>query len=320
MYSDFAVARSRLNILKTWLKLAQGTGLVHGECFVIGTPSMRARHSVIVNIPSAESAWGKEMRELFITEPDWALVGCDSKGNQARGLAHFLGDQTFIDTLINGDIHTFNANLLDNILKKMGISWDNYLLSIGIKADEKHTLEENLASRKRAAAKRILYAFLFGGSGAKLWSYIFGVLDKVKGNKLKKGFINAVPGFTVLLEKLDKVFGKTSQYGDGYIYSIVGTRIYVDSFHKLLVYLLQATEKATTSAAIMLLIKRLREANIPFRPKIYMHDEVQFTTPIEFAEKAAEIGRQAFADGPKLMGVQIMGGSSKIGKNWHETH
>jgi hypothetical protein len=32
------------------------------------------------------------------------------------------------------------------------------------------------------------------------------------------------------------------------------------------------------------------------------------------------IGKQAFTDGPKLFGVEIMEGSGKIGKDWMEIH
>ena len=298
LYAEYTTAKARLGIVKTWLENVDENGLLHGDCMPIGTPSMRARHSIIVNGPSGDSAWGKEMRELFTTRAGWSLVGCDSAGNQARGLAHFLGDKDFINTLLHGDIHQFNADILTSIVKDMGI---DYVV-------------------KRSQAKRILYAFLFGASGAKLWSYIFGVAEQVKGNKLKAGFIKAVPGFANLLKKLENIYGKTSQYGDGYIPSIAGTRIYVDSFHKLLVYLLQSTEKATCSAAIMLTMERLEEANIPYIPLIFMHDEEDFMVPTEFAEQAAAIGKQSFVDGPKLFGVEIMDGDSKIGNNWYEIH
>jgi hypothetical protein len=51
-----------------------------------------------------------------------------------------------------------------------------------------------------------------------------------------------------------------------------------------------------------------------------MHDEEDFMVPAEFAEQAAAIGKQAFVDGPKLFGVEIMDGDSKIGNNWYEIH
>ena len=272
---------------------------------LIGTPSMRARHQIIVNVPSVDSPWGKELRALFKCKPGWKLIGCDSKGNQARGLAHYLNNQEFIDTLLHGDIHQYNADVLTNVISEMEGNWLAKL--------PKKVVERN-------QAKRILYAFLFGASGKKLWSYIFGTLDTKNGNKLKNGFLKAVPGFKDLITKLESIYGKTSQYSAGYIPNIVGNKIYVDSFHKLLVYLLQATEKATCSTALMLTMKGLEEANIPYIPCIYYHDEIDFQVPEEFAEQAAAIGEKAFADGPKLLGIDIMDGNAKIGNTWYDVH
>lgn len=298
LYSEFLSAKSRHSILKTWLENIDAKGNLHGKCIVIGTPSMRARHNIIVNVPSVDKPWGKEMRSLFTCKPGWKLIGCDSSGNQARGLAHYLGDPGYIETLLTGDIHQYNADILTGIVKSLNIDFEV----------------------KRSQAKRILYAFLFGASGGKLWSYIFGNLDDTKGKKLKSQFIKAVPGFKDLLEKLENIYGKTSQFGEGYIPSLAGNRIYVDSFHKLLVYLLQAAEKITCSAALMLTMERLEAENIPYIPCIFYHDEIDFQVPEEFAEKAAQIGKQAFADGPKLFGVEIMSGDAKIGNTWYDIH
>jgi DNA polymerase I-like protein with 3'-5' exonuclease and polymerase domains len=298
LYLDFLTARSRCGILETWIKNTDENGMLHGDCMVIGTPSMRSRHSIIVNVPSADSPWGKEMRSLFSCLPGWKLIGCDSAGNQARGLAHYLGNEKYTNILLNGDIHQHNADILTKVLLDMHIVY-------GV---------------KRAHAKRVLYAFLFGASGAKLWSYIFGNLDVENGKKLKSGFLKAVPGFKDLLEKLENIYGKTSQTGDGYIPSLAGNRIYVDSFHKLLVYLLQSAEKITCASALMLTVERLNQEGIPYKPCIFYHDEIDFMVPEEFAERASEIGKKAFADGPKLFGVNIMDGGAKIGDNWYDVH
>lgn len=319
LYCDFLTTKSRYGILNTWIKNAKD-GILHGDCFTIGTPSMRSRHNLIVNVPKASSTWGKEMRSLFTVKKGWSLIGCDSAGNQARGLAYYINNEDFTKTLLHGDIHTTNAKILDDVLKGMKVSWDSYLISSGIKASEKHTLEEALAVAKRERAKRILYAFLFGASGSKLWSYCFDIFDQTRGNKLKTGFTKAVPGFADLLKKLENIYGATKKYGEGYIIGLAGNRIYVDSFHKLLVYLLQACEKATCSAAVMLTMERLEAANIPYMPCIMMHDEEDFQVPDEHREQAAEIGKQAFIDGPKLFGINIMDGSAKIGRNWYEVH
>jgi DNA polymerase I len=298
LYTDFTTTKSRHGILKTWLETVDGNGNLHGDSMLIGTSSMRTRHSIIVNVPRGSSPWGKEMRALFRAKPGWKLIGCDSASNQARGLAYYLGNKDYIHTLLHGDVHQLNANILTSILFDLDIN---------------RTVD-------REQAKRILYAFLFGASGAKLWSYIFGYPNDELGTKLKNGFIRAVPGFADHNKTLRKIYSSTKDYSDGYIYGLAGNKIYVDSYHKLLVYSLQAFEKATCSAALMLTMERLEAANIPYIPCIYYHDEIDFMTPEEHAEQAAEIGKQAFADGPKLFGVTIMDGGAKIGDNWYEVH
>jgi len=172
----------------------------------------------------------------------------------------------------------------------------------------------------RAKAKRILYAFLFGASGAKLWSYVFGNLDTKLGNKFKTGFVKAVPGFNELIEKLQNIYGSTSQFGPGYIPSLAGNRLYVDSWHKLLVYLLQGAEKITCSTALMFTMKKLEGLDIDYIPLIYMHDEIQFAVKEEDAENASKLSSTSFKEGPLLYGVQIMDGDSKVGDSWAETH
>jgi DNA polymerase I-like protein with 3'-5' exonuclease and polymerase domains len=299
IYCDFLTTKSRHGILKTWLANVDAEGNLHGDCFTIGTPSMRARHSIIVNVPSVDSVWGKEMRALFITKPGWKVIGCDSSGNQARGLAHYLKSPEYVDLLLNGDIHQYNADALTEVLRQMGID---------------HKVP-------RGVAKRILYAFLFGASGGKLWGYIFGSQDKTKGDKLKAGFIKVVPGFKDLLDNLAKRFTASKKSGgDGYITGLAGNKLYVDSFHKLLVYLLQACEKATCSASVMLTMDRLEAAGIPYQPYIMMHDEEDFAVPEEFKEQAAAIGKQAFKDGPEMFGITIMDGEAKIGDSWYDVH
>jgi len=298
IYTDYLTSKARFSILKTWIENTDENGNLHGDCMVIGTPSMRARHSIIVNVPSGDSKWGPEMRKLFRCKEGWKLVGCDSAGNQARGLAHYLNDEGFTKTLLEGDIHQYNADTLTAVLKGMG----------------------NKTVVSRPQAKRILYAFLFGASGGKLWSYIFGTINASEGKKLKDGFTRAVPGFKNLLDKLERLYDATSERGSGYITSIAGNRIYVDSLHKLLVYLLQSCEKVTCASAVMLTMERLEEACIPYMPCIFYHDEFQFMVPEAFADKAVEIGISGFKEGPKLFGVNIMDGSGSFGDNWYDTH
>jgi len=298
LYLDFLTTRSRFAILKTWLQEIDSQSRVHGSVMLIGTPSMRARHQKITNVPSEHAPWGEEIRRLFICPPGWVIVGADSSGNQARGLAFCLDNPDFTHEILSGDIHTYNANALTAVLKKMGVQ----------------------RKVERSQAKRILYAFLFGASGAKLWSYIFGELDEENGNVLKRGFQKAVPGFNEFLKRLEEEFDRNKKYGYPYILSLVKNRLYVDSKHKLLVYYLQAMEKITCSVSLALCKKELDLAGIPYQPLIYYHDEIEFMVPEAYGEKAAEIAARAFREGPKQVGISIMDGSAKLGGTWYDVH
>ena len=111
-YIEYSKASSRLNLLRGWIDASAEDGRMHGDTFTIGTPSFRVRHKLLVNIPSIDSKWGPEMRALFVSDPGWVIVGADSSGNQARSLGFYLESQEYINLLLDGDIHSFNASKL----------------------------------------------------------------------------------------------------------------------------------------------------------------------------------------------------------------
>jgi DNA polymerase-1 len=289
LVDTYYATRSRHSILTGWLAALDDNGRLHGSCFTIGTPTARARHGIIVNVPSPNASWGKQMRGLFITEPGRKIVGSDSSGNQMRALCHYLGNEDFTNEVINGDVHQRNADIL-------GVS--------------------------RPKAKPFLYAFLFGGGAGKLGLILSGKRDNKLGSAMKSKFIAGTPGLGALTAKVESVLARTS--GDnaklGYIPAIDGRRIYTDSDHKALNYLLQSCEAVTCKAAVAYMMKKFKEENLDVKPLIFYHDEVQLDVAEEDAKRAAEIAAEAFREAPKQFGVNIMDGKSQIGDNWFDTH
>ena len=94
----------------------------------------------------------------------------------------------------------------------------------------------------------------------------------------------------------------------------------MDSKHKALNYLLQSCEAITCKAAVAMLMDELDKANIPWEPRIFYHDEVEFEVPEQYAEQAAVIAKMCFREAPKQFGVMIMDGEAKIGNNWFDVH
>jgi len=288
--SRYGATSSRYSILKGWEENLDADDRLHGDAFVIGTPTFRCRHKVIVNVPSAGAVWGKGMRALFICDEGNVIVGADSSGNQARALCHYVNDKEFTKLWLEGDLHQRNADILEC---------------------------------SRSKSKRFLYAFLFGCGDAKLGMYLTGTPNASHGKKMKEKFERSLPQLSSLIEKLEKTFDKTLLMSDGkkgYIPAIDGRRVYSDSKHKLLNYLLQSMEAVTCKAAVLYAMEKFKEEKIPYYPLTHQHDEYQLSTPKEYSKRVAEIMEESFREAPKWYDINIMDGESLIGCSWRVTH
>jgi DNA polymerase-1 len=283
----YYTTRSRRSILEGWLKEIKGQRL-HGRMWVIGTPTFRARHEVITNLPSVEAAWGKEMRSLFICEDGYKVVGADSAGNQMRALCHYIGDDDFTKEVTDGDIHSYNASILGS---------------------------------SRGDAKRWLYAYLFGGGGRKLGTILTGKPDDKAGNASKQKYQSAIPGLAKIKSKLDHIFQQTKNgYGDAFIPGLDGRRVYVGSAHQSLNYLLQSAEAITCKAAIGYAMEKIAEEKLDAYPVIFYHDEMAWVAKESDAERVKEICIESFREAPKQFNVQCMDGDGVIGSCYADVH
>lgn len=291
----FYTLRSRAAMVNGWLKEVDENGRIHGSCFLIGTPTGRATHKGIVNVPGGEAIYGTEIRKLFIARPGHKVIGADSSGNQMRAFCHYLRNEEYTNEVINGDVHTKNMQVLQLIV----------------------------AETTRKKAKPFLYAFLFGGGADKLALILTGRRDTKIGKRAKEVFIEKTPGLKILIDKVTRAFDASSEAsGDGYgvIPCIDGRKVYVDLRHKALNFLLQSCEAVTCKAAVAMLMDELDKEGIPWEPRIFYHDEVEFEVPDEYAERAAVIAKMCFKEAPKQFGVMIMDGEAKIGDNWYDVH
>jgi DNA polymerase I-like protein with 3'-5' exonuclease and polymerase domains len=297
MINSYYTLRSRHSILKTWMEEnVTDLGRIHGDCFVIGTPTARSRHGIIANIPSADAAFGPEIRSLFSSPAGYVIVGADSKGNQNRALAHYLNNAEYTEAICTGDIHDFNRKILESIVGPMGLD-----------------------GRKRA--KAFFYALIFAGGAGKLALIVTGRRNNEVGMRIKNEFLKKIPGLNELVTKLEKMFDATeSKTGKGYIMALDGRPIFMEGKRLALNYLLQSFEKITVAAAIDQLQKDLDEGDFDWQPLIVYHDECQFLVREDQAEAAKELALKAFREAPKQFGAMIMDGSAAIGKNWYETH
>jgi len=287
MVDSYYTTKSRCAILEGWFK-EEKEGRIHGKMWTIGTPTFRARHEIITNLPSVEATWGKEIRSLFICEEGYKIVGADSAGNQMRALCHYIGDDDFTKEVTSGDIHSYNASILGS---------------------------------SRGDAKRWLYAYLFGGGGKKLGTILTGRPDAKVGMESKDKYQSAIPGLAKVKAKLDTIFNKTQNgYGNAFIPALDGRRVYVNSAHQSLNYLLQSAEAITCKAAIAYAMRKIKLEKLDAYPVIFYHDEMAWVASIAHAERVKQICVEAFREAPKAYGVECMDGDGVIGDCYADVH
>ena len=283
--------RSRHSVLKGWIELANANdNRVYVEAFNLGTPTSRQRHSKIVNVPSVNSFFGKEMRELFIADEGKVIVGCDSSGNQIRALGHYLNNKDVNHHILNGDIHQRTADI------------------VGV---------------PRNVAKSLLYATIFGAGFAKLGKMVLGVEDLEKGKEVKGKLYTAFPGLKELTRRLNSFF-HTTEYknGIGYVPALDGRKIFAENSFKLLNYLLQSYEAITVKTAVVNAFEMFEKENIDVKCLGLVHDEVQIQANEKDAKRVARILEYSFGEYiTKELKLNIkMAGEAKVGKSWYETH
>ena len=99
---------------QAWTKnYNETTGKIHGRVNPNGAVTGRATHNSpnIAQVPSIDSEYGRECRELFKAPEGWYQVGVDASGLELRCLAHFMSpydNGEYAHEILNGDIHTKN--------------------------------------------------------------------------------------------------------------------------------------------------------------------------------------------------------------------
>ena len=290
MIDEYYTVRNRIAVIEGWIENVESStdGRIHGDMYTIGTPSFRARHSGIVNIPSVEAAWGKEMRELFQADAGEVLVGADSSGNQLRGLVHYVNNEEYTDVVINGDQHQRNADAL-------GCS--------------------------RSAAKTFLYCYLFGGGDGKLGHAVTGKLDAKAGAKARDAFAKSITGLAEIKGEVEGEWRyREHSQGVGWIHGLDGRPLFVPAEHQCLNYLLQCCEGITCKAATVYTWRKIKELGLRASIRIFYHDEYQISCHPDDAEKVKEIAIAGFREAPKEFGVMVMDSDGITGANYAETH
>ena len=290
---------------QAWLKLVGADGKIHGRCNPNGTVSGRASHSNpnVAQVPSANSPYGKECRELFGVPQGWYQAGIDCSGLELRCLAHYLypyDHGEYAHEILNGDIHTKN--------------------------------QKNAGLETRSQAKTFIYGFLYGGGDAKIGEIVNGT--KEDGKRLKEKFLKNTPALKTLQKQIkDKLshFNTTTKKVEmkrNYLYGLDGRKLYVRSMHSALNLLLQSAGALICKQWIVRTEQRLLERGLKhgwdgdFVLMAWIHDEQQIACRTkEIAECVVYEAQQAVRDVGEHYGFRMqLDTEGKIGENWYGTH
>jgi DNA polymerase I-like protein with 3'-5' exonuclease and polymerase domains len=294
--TEYLLVQKRISQLneggQAWMK-CEKKGKIHGSINPNGAVTGRATHSYpnISQVPSSNSPYGHECRELFTVPPGWLLVGADASGLELRCLAHFMAKWDggkYAEILLGGDIHTENQ-------KAAGLSTRNQ-------------------------AKTFIYAFLYGAGDAKIGSIIGGAAGE--GRKLKSKFLRSLPALGRLVEAVQQSAKR------GYLLGLDGRRIHVRSSHAALNTLLQSAGAIVCKKWLVILEEHLQSAGLKhgwegdYAFCAWSHDEVQIAcrTP-ELAQQIAALATQCVALAGEHYAFRCpTAGESKQGTNWADTH
>ena len=270
--------------MNAWLKLCTSADRIHHHCSV-ATNTHRCAHRK-PNLGQTPSE--HEFRKLFKASPGQIMVGADLAGIELRMLGHYLGrwSESFADTLLNGDIHQQNAD-------RVGVS--------------------------RRQIKTITYAFIYGAGDAKIGHSFDSALSetkaKSKGKEIREAFVSAIDGLAELLEAIKEASKK------GFVRSLDGRKILVDSPHKALNYLLQSGAGVVAKRWMVINDETIKQTGLCAAQLAFIHDELQFECHPEHANDLSTSLVYSAAAAGEYYNLRLpIEAEAKQGKDWSEVH
>ena len=266
-----------------WLKLVTNDRIHHHCSVATITHRCAHRNPNLAQVPS-----DPRFRELFIPSPGMVMCGADLSGIELRMLSHYLcrWSDYFRDELLHGDIHQANAD-------KIGIT--------------------------RKLVKTVTYAFLYGAGDEKIGLSYDKLLSssaaKRKGKEIRAAFVDAIPGLAELLEAIKKASEK------GFVRSIDGRKINVDSPHKALNMLLQSGAGVVAKRWMVINQDHIKQLNLCCSQLAFVHDELQFEVDPTHAKDLCSSLVLSAKEAGEYYNLRVeIDAEATQGNNWSETH
>ena len=289
LIAEYLMLQKRVAQITSWMEAVEADGRVHGRVITNGAVTGRMTHSSpnMAQIPNSGSVFGPECRECWTVDEGNVLVGCDASGLELRMLAHYMKDNDYVETVVNGS-------------SKLGT--------------DVHTKNQKAAGlQTRDQAKTFIYGFLYGAGPAKIGQIVGG--NAKVGKNLIDSFLAATPALAALRENISKVASK------GFVPGLDGRKIWVRSEHAALNSLLQGAGAVVMKQALVLFDAKIRQNRWPVKMVVNVHDEFQWETDEKHAIITGEAAKQSIVEAGLFYNLRCpLDGEYKYGKSWKHTH
>jgi DNA polymerase I-like protein with 3'-5' exonuclease and polymerase domains len=273
-----------------WLNLLREDGRIPAGAFPLGTNTGRMRHYNLVNVPSVNAVYGYEIRDLFHAPEGYKFVGVDAAALEARMQAHYVypypGGPELADVLINGDIHTNNAEL-----------WEC----------------------SRNGAKSPYYCLMYGGQVPKFAATLGCSLKDAQ--RYFDAFWATYTPLTEFKLSLTAAWKARGGKRGGFLKGLDGRKLFARSEHALVNLMFQSAGSITVKVATLFFNKWITQRGLDAHQVIHMHDEFQIECREDQTEEVKELALLSFIRAGEYlkMNVPILG-DVKIGYSWADTH
>lgn len=266
-------------------------GKIYGKVIENGAFTGRTSHHSpnLAQVPSKDSLYGSEFRQLFIAPSDMVMCGIDFSGLELRVLSHYLynfDSGAFQKELLEADIHTTNQQAL-------GLS-------------------------SRSLAKTFIYAYIYG-AGNKRIAEIIGTSDD-EAKRIREKFEEILPSLKLLNQSARNKFKNV-----GYINGLDGRKLICRAEYSTLNTLIQSAGALLVKQGTIILNNNLHSQNFlwgkDYAMVLHIHDEMQFYVSKEKLEKFKIIAARTFDLTQKHFNFRCpLAGEIKVGSNWSDTH
>jgi DNA polymerase-1 len=279
----YLLLQKRVAQVKSWVENVSERGRVHCQVRTNGAITGRMTHSKpnLAQVPRVGSEYGEECRSVWTVEDGNVLLGADASGLELRMLAHYMDDRNYTKEILEGDIHTAN-------MQAAGLT-------------------------DRDQAKTFIYAFLYGAGPAKIGQIVGG--GEQEGKRLIDSFLKNTPALQKLKDKVSRLAEKE------WLPALDGRRLIVRSQHAALNTLLQGAGAIVMKQALIILNRKLINANMDARFVANVHDEWQIETTEQDADTVGHFAVQSIRQAGIRLNLRCpLDGEFKVGLNWAATH